>query len=178
MQLTEEEESALQILLDQCKTHQDWVQFIDRIKRLKDVIKTAAEITDVSMLEKNIERIQWELQQELASEGLKQYRIIYDNFIGPVSEIQRELDTMIRLAETRSKSSVRDHTNGDNDNNQQNQLAEVAVQNEAKEEIHDSLIDLRALFERSNKKEADFLRYLIELSEQHKIYIYWKSDIQ
>jgi hypothetical protein len=63
LKLADEEISELNLLLLQYKTHNDWVQLVDRLKRFGDMINAAGEITNTYLLEKNIQGIQSEIQQ-------------------------------------------------------------------------------------------------------------------
>lgn len=179
LQLAEQEESDAQALLEQCAVHHDWVQLVDRLKRLQDMITTAAEITDTQLLEQTLERVQWDMQQELASEGLKQYRSIYNQFIEPINGIQRELETLSRLAETRSRNGAfSDATRADRETeNQPYSVTLTASDDETilSEQLETKQINLKAMFEDSTKQEIEFLHHLINLNETGEIIVYQKK---
>lgn len=99
--LSEDDEIELKRLLEQCDLHGQWVQLISRLKRLDDMLEVAAQITEVNQLRQNWLQLQSDIQQELASEGLKQYRSIFDQFVVPVNEIQKELEILVRLVQTK-----------------------------------------------------------------------------
>jgi hypothetical protein len=170
----EKERENIEFLLAQCDTHHEWVQLVDRLKRLADMADAATEITDTSLLQKNIETLQWNIQQELASEGLKQYRAIYERFHGDVKQIQRELETLSRLARTQNEtatdvkaSEVQPHT----------VAPAVHYDRDTEHEIANSAspIDLRLMFEQSSKTSSEFLDHLIKQSEMGEIAIYHRK---
>lgn len=177
LQNADEDEKFLKALLDQCETHHNWVQLIDRLKRLSDMTGAAAEITDTKVIEKNIKGIQVEIQQELASEGLKQYRSIYDNFVSPISEIQRELETLVHLAETRSRNGSSTYVPALSTAPKPASAPNGKSTLQIEHPNQDGLVNLREMLQYSNKDEVEFLHYLLQLSEAGEILIYWRKHI-
>ncbi len=179
LQLAEREESDAKALLEQCVVHHDWVQLVDRLKRLKDMIITAAEITDTQLLEQTLKRVQWDIQQELASEGLKQYRSIYNQFIEPINGIQRELETLSRLVETRARNGAfAEEERVDTEFEHQSDSAKnVDSQDEniLSEQLETEQINLKSMFENSTKQDSEFLHYLIKLNETGEILMYQRK---
>jgi len=174
MQLADEDVTSSKPLIEQCDTHQDWVQLISRLKRLTDMVDVAAEITDVGLLTQNLERIQWDIKQEFASEGLKQYRLIYDQFVQPISEMQNELDMLVKLASARQdKREISPNSSQvtSSDTNQEDLTAEGLSWLTA-----NGLVDLQEMFRQSHQADSDFLHYLIELNQRGEIKIYWKGE--
>jgi hypothetical protein len=173
MQLADNEEPNYKYLIDQSTTHLDWVQLVARLKRLIDMSDVASKITDMKVLKQNLERTQWDIQQELATEGLKQYRLIYDHFVTPISEMQRELEMLVHLANTHQETVIptplpmptsKPHA------------TTTVVDEECSWISSDGSVDLRVMFEQSKQQENDFLRHLIELSEKGDVLIYWRKD--
>lgn len=175
MQLADEDVNSFKSLLDQCSTHQDWVQLISRLKRLTDMLNVAAEITDVSVLAQNLERIQWDIKQEFASEGLKQYRLIYDRFVQAISEMQNEMEMLVKLAGTRKNK----HETSPNSSllRPGTTSAESPRPDEFSWVMTNGLVDLQETFRQSQQTESDFLHHLIELTQRGEIRIYRKGDV-
>lgn len=175
MESADEDVSSYKSLLDQCSTHQDWVQLISRLKRLTDMLNVAAEITDVSVLAQNLERIQWDIKQEFASEGLKQYRLIYDRFIQAISEMQNEMEMLVKLAGTRKDK----HETSPNSSLLRlgTTSAQAPISDKFSWVMTNGLVDLQETFRQSHQTEDDFLHYLIELTQRGEIQIFRKGDV-
>jgi hypothetical protein len=171
----DEDVNSYKLLLDQCSTHQDWVQLISRLKRLTDMLNVAAEITDVSILAQNLERIQWDIKQEFASEGLKQYRLIYDRFVQAISEMQNEMEMLVKLAGTRKDK----HETSPNSSllRPRTTSAEAPISDKFSWVMTNGLVDLQETFRQSHHTEGDFLHYLIELTQRGEIQIFRKGDV-
>lgn len=101
-EISEDDESGLKNLLNQCDLHHQWVQLISRLKRLGDMLEVAAQVTVVDQLNQDWRYLQRDIQQELASRGLKHYRSIFERFAPPVGELQTELEMLVRLAQTKT----------------------------------------------------------------------------
>jgi hypothetical protein len=175
MQLADEDTDSYKSLLDQCSTHQDWVQLVSRLKRLTDMLNVAAEITDVSLLAQNLEQIQWDIKQELASEGLKQYRLIYDRFVQAISEMQNEMEMLVKLASTHKDK----HETSPNSSllKPRTTSAESPRPDEFSWVMTNGLVDLQETFRQSHQTESDFLHHLIELTQRGEIKIYRKGGV-
>lgn len=180
LQIAEQEESKVRELLAQCSTHHNWVQLVDRLKRLKDMTEAAADITDTKLLAQTIDRIQWGIQQELASEGLKQYQPIYDRFVDPVNDIQRELETLSRLAVSRSRNGADTEIPVEDTQPDHALHSEAVVHAPDDSTINDPSeiepVSLKAWFEESKAQAGEFLDDLIRLNEQGAILIYRRQE--
>lgn len=174
LELVNQEENKIKSLLAQCDTHRRWVQLVDRLQRLRDMTVAAATITDTQLMEKTIDQLQWSIQQELASEGLKQYQIIYDRFVGSIDDIQRELETISRLADSKSRNDMR--SSEDHQMFPIQSVINVSSQDKRYTPNGDSSehenVSLKALFESSSTQANEFLQQLIELNESGEIIIY------
>lgn len=148
---------------------------ISRLKRLTDMLNVAAEITDVSVLAQNLERIQWDIKQEFASEGLKQYRLIYDRFVQAISEMQNEMEMLVKLARTRKDK----HETSPNSSllRPRTTSAEAPISDKFSWVMTNGLVDLQETFRQSHQTEDDFLHYLIELTQRGEIQIFRKGDV-
>lgn len=171
----DKEAENIEDLLSLCKTHGEWVQLVDRLKRLSDMADAAIEITDTSLLQKNIETLQWNIQQELASEGLKQYQAIYERFHGDVQQIQRELETLSRITETRNTVT------SDTDSSKTQFTKSIPYSNDEKDTPDNGIsipakINLKAMYEESNQTEVEFLQTLIEMNEKGEITLYFRKQ--
>lgn len=172
IRFADEDITNYKVIIQQCNTHQDWIQLIGRIKRLTDMIDVASKITDIKLLAQNLEQIQWGIKQEFASEGLKQYRLIYDRFAQPISEMQNELEMLVKLAGTRHnkhdvlpKPSLVTSSNINSDGSVANEFSWLNA---------NGLVNLQEMFVKSRQTDIDFLRYLIELNQTGKIQVNWK----
>lgn len=175
MQLADEDVNSYKPLIDQCSTHQDWVQLISRLKRLIDMLNVAAEITDVGLLAQNLERIQWDIKQEFASEGLKQYRLIYDRFAQPIFELQNELDMLVKLAGAHQEKRETSPNSSSSLVASSITSAEVPASDESSWVMANGLVDLQEMFRQSRQAESDFLHHLIDLTQRGEIQVYWKG---
>jgi len=174
-QLSEDDETGLKNLLEQCDLHYQWVQIISRINRLGDMLEVAAQVTVVDQLDQNWRHIQRDMQQEFASRGLKDYRSIFDRFAQPVNEIQAELEMLVRLAQ--AKSDI---------NRTESSEAEHLGETNSAQLFHDDLpiesdwmrysepIDLGEMFAEKGEKPTVFLKDLIRLNQLGEIIIYRK----
>lgn len=179
LELLSQEEIKIQSLLAQRSTHHQWVQLVDRLQRLRDMTEAAATITDTELIEKTIDRLQWDIQQELASEGLKHYRAIYDRFVGPVNDIQRELETLSRLAHSQSQNGI-EHS--EEQLQIANQRSNVTDEHQRGPEPHGDVhsieheyVNLRVMFADSAVQANEFLQHLIELNEMGELLVYRKK---
>jgi hypothetical protein len=179
LELLSQEEIKIQSLLAQRSTHHQWVQLVDRLQRLRDMTEAAATITDTELIEKTIDRLQWDIQQELASEGLKHYRAIYDRFVGPVNDIQRELETLSRLAHSQSQNGIK---HSEEQLQIANQYSNVTDEHQQWPDPHDDVhsveheyVNLRVMFADSAVQANEFLQHLIELNERGELLVYRKK---
>ena len=172
----DEEEVNFQNLLDICTVHRNWIQLIDRIHRLGDMTKAASEITDVDTIEKNVERIKWEIQQELASEGLKKYKSIYDRFIGQVTEIQNDLEALVRLSAAKASATDKSKAHSESGTTAQNVLGNNSPLGHLAFEETMEEVNLQELFSKSRKMENEFLHYLFDQNNKQKILIFLKRE--
>lgn len=174
-QISTDDENALKNLLDQCDLHGQWVQLIGRLKRLGDMLEVAAQVTVVKQLDQDWRHLQRDMQQELASRGLKHYRTIYDHFARPVSELQSELEMLVRLAQTNSEV-----------NGPENRTNESFIEASSTPLFHDEQlvnsdwirnsepVNLDRMFAEQEKKAPAFLKELIRLNELGEILIFRK----
>ena len=177
IQFADDDERRLKPLIEQYATHHDWIQLISRLKRLADMLKAAGEITDIGLLKQNWERIQWDMQQELASEGLKRYRAIYNQFVSPISEMQNELEMLVRLAQARQERrettldehSIYNVSSNGHDHRDELSALPAWIKN-------DGLVNLSEMFTESTEQSDAFLQYLIDLNEKGDIVVYWRRN--
>lgn len=173
--VSEDDENGLKNLLDQCDLHHQWVQLISRLKRLGDMLEVAAQVTVVDQLDQDWRHLQRDIQQELASRGLKHYRSIFDRFVRPVSEIHTELEMLVRLAQ--AKSDVNGAGNGEavydgEAISTKPYDADSAIESDWIR--HSQPLDLGEMFAEQRQKAEVFLKELIRLNQLGEIVIFRK----
>ena len=148
-----------------------------RLKRMGDMLDVAAQVTQIDQLRLNWLQLQSDIQQELASEGLKHYRSILDQFIVPANEIQSELEILVQLAQTKSdahgtENSRAKYVEADNTQLFHNDLPiELDWVRRPVE-----FLDLNQMIEELGKRPNAFRDELIRLYQRHEIVILRKPN--
>jgi hypothetical protein len=160
----------------QLEIHENWVHLVASIRRLYDALDVAAQITDVALIKQRLDTAVGDIQQELASVGLRSYGQIYAQFAGIITEIARELDTLANLARVRSESGKLRRDRSAVPNAPQTQLE--AFTDEGGEVpqallrlLQEVRMSLRSSFARSGLDSEGYLAALIELQEQGLLHL-------
>lgn len=158
-----------QVLLEQAKLHENWVRLLGKMRRLYDSLPSAEQITPMDTLRGELDRLNRDAEQELASEGRQAYATTYHTLQGSLEQIERELDRLVHLANT-PKFIPREVSPKED-------LPPVKSQIHATQPTlalsvsPDGEVDLTTSFKQSGMSAETFLQNLIHLSREGKVSI-------
>jgi hypothetical protein len=161
--------------LDTIDLQNNWLYLVDRIRRLFDSIAIARQLTDVTLLERRLQILTDDIQQELATRGTQEYREIYDEYNGAVETLAIELDQLVSLAR-QSQSSGTLVTEADAKLDPGVQKHDMADGYQSKvDSMYDATTQLGEMYRTSEKSPEDLLHYLIELERQGRLEVHLKE---
>lgn len=152
-----------QICLERIQIHKTWITTLDRIKRLRELILQVQNVIDTTVLQARWTELQHGIQQELASEGMKDYYKIWETFQPELGELQRELELAVQV--TNSGAAPITRTNGILSDELKSQVIEI---------LYEQRVTLRAIAERTLLPPAELYHVLAALEEGGQLQIHFE----
>lgn len=94
-----EQEQQAQQLVDRIQLHNQWVELLQEMQRVKTYLEIAAKIIDTASLHHTLEELTAQIRQDFAVIGVKGLAEMYQRYAPRLQKLTAELNTAVVLAE-------------------------------------------------------------------------------